>query len=73
MNLTKLFNEFFESEKAGGFLLLICTALSLLLANSFLQDNYLQLWHFQIGGHSSTHWINDGLMTIFFLLIGLEL
>lgn len=73
MKLTKLYNEFFESEKSGGILLICCTALSLLLANSFLQDSYLQLWHFQIGGHSSTHWINDGLMTIFFLLIGLEL
>lgn len=73
MKLTKLYNEFFESEKSGGILLICCTALSLLLANSFLQASYLQLWHFQIGGHSSTHWINDGLMTIFFLLIGLEL
>lgn len=73
MKRTKLFTEFFESEKAGGVLLICCTAVSLLLANFFLKDNYIQLWHFQIGGHSSTHWINDGLMTIFFLLIGLEL
>jgi Na+:H+ antiporter, NhaA family len=73
MKLTRLFNEFFDSEKSGGILLIGCTALSLLLANSFLHDNYLQLWHFQIGEHSSAHWINDGLMTIFFLLIGLEL
>ncbi|MBK6858956.1 MAG: Na+/H+ antiporter NhaA [Saprospiraceae bacterium] len=73
MKLTKLFTEFFESEKAGGLLLIGCTAISLLLANFFLKDNYIQLWHFQIGGHSATHWINDGLMTIFFLLIGLEL
>lgn len=73
MKLTKLFTEFFESEKSGGILLICCTVISLLLANFFLKDNYIQLWHFQIGGHSSTHWINDGLMTIFFLLIGLEL
>ena len=73
MKLTKLFTEFFESEKAGGLLLIGCTAISLLLANFYLKDNYIQLWHFQIGGHSSTHWINDGLMTVFFLLIGLEL
>ena len=73
MKLTKLFTEFFESEKAGGILLIGCTAISLLLANFYLKDNYIQLWHFQIGGHSSTHWINDGLMTVFFLLIGLEL
>ncbi|MFZ1515552.1 MAG: Na+/H+ antiporter NhaA, partial [Saprospiraceae bacterium] len=73
MKLTKLFTEFFESEKAGGILLIACTALSLLLANYFLKDDYIQLWHFQIAGHNSTHWINDGLMTFFFLLIGLEL
>lgn len=73
MKLTRLFNEFFNSEKAGGILLIFCTAISLLLANSFLRDNYLQLWNFQISGHSTVHWINDGLMTIFFLLIGLEL
>ncbi|MEP7265616.1 MAG: Na+/H+ antiporter NhaA [Bacteroidota bacterium] len=73
MKLTHLFNEFFDSEKSGGILLIGCTVLSLLLANSFLQTNYLQLWHFEVGGHTSAHWINDGLMTIFFLLIGLEL
>ncbi len=73
MKLTKLFNEFFSSEKAGGILLISCTAVSLIVANSFLQDHYIQLWNFKIGGHSSAHWINDGLMTVFFLLIGLEL
>jgi NhaA family Na+:H+ antiporter len=73
MKPTRLFSQFFESEKAGGILLICCTAVSLLLTNSFFQEHYSQLWNFQIGGHSSTHWINDGLMTIFFLLIGLEL
>lgn len=43
MKLTKVFTEFFESEKTGGILLIGCTALSLLLANSFLQDPYLQV------------------------------
>ena len=33
----------------------------------------MHFWHIQYGGHSIEHWINDGLMTIFFLLIGLEL
>lgn len=73
MKLTKLYKEFFASEKSGGILLLCFTVISLLIANSFLQDSYLKIWNFQIAGHSSTHWINDGLMTIFFLLIGLEL
>lgn len=73
MRITKLFNDFFDSEKAGGFILIICTLLSLLLANSFLSENYLHLWHYEIGNHPLEYWINDGLMTIFFLLIGLEL
>ena len=73
MKLTKLFTEFFESEKAGGLILVFATIISLILANSAFQADYINLWHVNIGGHSLTHWINDGLMTIFFLLIGLEL
>lgn len=73
MILTRLFKEFFESEKAGGLILILVTAVSLVLANSPVQDAYLHFWHYDLGGHSLVHWINDGLMTIFFLLIGLEL
>jgi len=62
-----------DSEKAGGFTLIACTLASLLLANSIWSDSYLHLWHFQLGNHPLEYWINDGLMTIFFLLIGLEL
>lgn len=73
MKITKLFNAFFESERSGGFTLLFCTVLSLLLANCFIGEIYTHFWHIQLGQHSIEHWINDGLMTIFFLLIGLEL
>jgi len=73
MKLTRLFNDFFNSEKSGGLILVFVTALSLGLANSSWQTNYISFWHFDLGGHSIVHWINDGLMTIFFLLIGLEL
>jgi NhaA family Na+:H+ antiporter len=73
VKLTKLYKEFFDSEKAGGLILVFVTILSLGLANSPLQTAYINLWHFDIGGHSAVHWINDGLMTVFFLLIGLEL
>jgi NhaA family Na+:H+ antiporter len=71
--LTKLFQEFFESEKTGSILLLICTVVSLVLANSAWSEDYLHFWHQSVGGHSLEHWVNDGLMAIFFLLIGLEL
>ena len=73
MRLTKTFKAFFESEKAGGLLLLFVIILSLFIANSPFQKEYISFWGTQLGHHSITHWINDGLMTIFFLLIGLEL
>jgi NhaA family Na+:H+ antiporter len=73
MKKTKLFTEFFESEKAGGILLVLVTILSIILANSFWQKEYINFWHQSIGSHSIVDWINDGLMAIFFLLIGLEL
>lgn len=73
MKITKLFSEFFESEKAGGLILVFVTIISLLLANSAWQTGYINFWNTDLGGHSIVHWINDGLMTIFFLLIGLEL
>jgi len=71
--MTKLFSEFFNSEKAGGIILVIATMISLIIANSALQDGYIQFWEIKIASHSLVHWINDGLMAIFFLLIGLEL
>jgi NhaA family Na+:H+ antiporter len=73
MKLTRLFNDFFHSEKAGGITLIVCTMLSLLLTNSGFQAGYESIWNYEAASHSVTHWINDGLMTIFFLLIGLEL
>ena len=73
MKITKLYHDFFESEKSGGFTLIFCTLLSLLLANYIIGESYVHFWHMQLGHHSIEHWINDGLMTIFFLLIGLEL
>lgn len=71
--LSKSFKEFFDGEKSSGILLIVCTIVSLVFANSPLGENYLKLWHFYVGGLSVEHWINDGLMAIFFLLIGLEL
>jgi NhaA family Na+:H+ antiporter len=73
MIVTKLFKDFFENEKAGGFILIACTIVSLLISNSLWADKYLLLWQYQLGQHPIEYWINDGLMTIFFLLIGLEL
>lgn len=73
MKATVLFKEFFSSEKAGGLLLIGCTAISLIAANTGWGDAYTGFWNTYVGGHTVGHWINDGLMAIFFLLIGLEL
>lgn len=64
--LSNTFKRFFESEKAGGILLIVCTAISLLLANSPVDEDYRQLWHVHVAGQSIEHWINDALMAIFF-------
>jgi NhaA family Na+:H+ antiporter len=71
--LSKTFRNFFQSKKSGGVLLIICTAVSLLITNSAAGESYLGLWHTYVGGLSLEHWINDALMAVFFLLIGLEL
>lgn len=73
MKASKLFKEFFESEKAGGLVLIACTIISLLIANSTFGSDYLDFFQSKYSGLSIEHWINDGLMAIFFLLIGLEL
>ena len=73
MKATQLYKDFFESEKSGGLVLIAFTLTSLFIANSNFGNSYIHLWETQFAGHSIEHWINDGLMTIFFLLIGLEL
>ncbi|MFA5324164.1 MAG: Na+/H+ antiporter NhaA [Smithella sp.] len=81
IQLTDLFTEFFESKKTSGILLIFCTIISIVIANSSFGKDYLDFWQNKIGleaggiylKYSIEHWINDGLMTIFFLLIGLEI
>src|SRR5512138_195767 len=77
--LSKLFTEFFESERSSGIVLILCTLISIVIANSPFGKSYLDFWHMKLGlesiglNQSLEHWINDGLMAIFFLLIGLEI
>ncbi len=73
--------RFLDSEAAGGVLLMISAALAVWIANSPWAEAYQHLLHFETGpvlseklGPMSTHlWINDGLMAVFFLLVGLEI
>lgn len=71
--LSKTFQEFIASGKAGGAILILCTLVSLAIANSAWGASYLGFWHIPLGGLSVELWINDALMAVFFLLVGLEL
>lgn len=64
---------FLDNEKSGGIVLVGCTIFSLILANSFFKEAYLHIWHSTLLAKSAEFWINDGLMTIFFLQVGLEI
>jgi NhaA family Na+:H+ antiporter len=75
------FQRFAHTESAGGIVLLACTAVALVWANSPLGESYFHLWESritiggQVVGLTKTlhHWINDGLMVVFFFLVGLEI
>jgi Na+:H+ antiporter, NhaA family len=75
------FKEFLEGQQAAGIVLIICTLLSLFLANSSIKESYLHIWETPLGlscgtwslKHGLMEWINDGLMAVFFLFVGLEI
>ncbi|MGZ5246447.1 MAG: Na+/H+ antiporter NhaA, partial [Flavitalea sp.] len=79
--LTRLFREFYASGKLSGIILIICTALTLLFVNIGFGDAYTSFFQsysdLSFGPVnlklSNEHWINDGPMTIFLLLVGLEI
>jgi NhaA family Na+:H+ antiporter len=62
-----------DSEASGGIILMIAAAAALIVANSPLSCLYFDTLHAYMLGLSVGHWINDGLMAIFFLLVGLEI
>ncbi len=70
---TKLFKEFVSSERSGAFVLMFATAVSLLLANTLFGETLQHFFHMPFLGMPIEKWVNDGLMVIFFLMIGLEL
>jgi NhaA family Na+:H+ antiporter len=73
IRLSDSFQRFFSDARAGSIILVVCTAISLCLANSSLGEGYIQFWRQSLGPLSLELWINDGLMAVFFLLVGLEL
>ena len=68
-----LVTEFMKNEAAGGFVLMAAAALALIVANSPFAPAYFDSLHKYAVGMTVRHWINDGLMVIFFLLVGLEI
>ncbi len=73
MENTSIIKKIIHDEKSGGLILIFCTIISLILANSNFQEPYEHFWHIQVGILNIEEWINDGLMAIFFFMIGLEL
>lgn len=77
----KLFQKFLNSNLSGGILLILCVICSLIVANSPLSESFINLLDTKIGAkvgaidlnYSILTWINDGLMAIFFLMVGLEI
>lgn len=65
--------NFLQHGAAGGLVLMGAAALALIVANSPLAETYQAALHAYVGGLSIGHWINDGLMALFFLLVGLEM
>ncbi|AFI03406.1 sodium/proton antiporter NhaA [Helicobacter cetorum] len=79
--LSGILKNFIKSESFGGVFLFLNAVMAMIVANSFLKEYYFALWHtpfgFQVGdffiGFSLHHWIDDVLMALFFLMIGLEI
>ncbi len=65
--------QFLDNEAAGGIILMVVAALAIVTANSPLAETYFQILHVYLGPLSLLHWINDALMAVFFLLVGLEI
>ena len=68
-----IIRSFLQTEAAGGFVLIAAATLALLVANSPLAPVYFEMLGSYLGGLSVQHWVNDALMALFFLLVGLEI
>ncbi|MFN1218701.1 Na+/H+ antiporter NhaA [Chryseobacterium kwangjuense] len=79
MNLSLYFKKFFSSSQTSGILLIFCVLISLLIANSSAGEAFQGFLDREVGTHlfhltyPVSIWINDGLMAVFFLLVGLEI
>lgn len=73
------FSKILEAEQTSGIILIICAVFALVISNSQFQHEWFSIWEYKVGIEAGglkktlSHWINDGLMAIFFLLVGLEI
>lgn len=65
--------QFLDNEASGGLVLMGVAMMAIIVANSPLADQYFATLHIYLGPLSVQHWINDALMAVFFLLVGLEI
>ena len=72
-NPVHFFRSFLQRESSAGVILMVVAAVALVVANSPLASGYFAMQQVYIGGLSVLHWINDALMAVFFLLVGLEI
>ena len=72
-NPLRRIRDFMDAEAAGGLVLMGAALLALVIANSPLAPTYFGMFAARLGPLSALHWINDGLMAVFFLLVGLEI
>jgi len=73
MKHLRFLTAFLESEKSGGVVLMVCGVASLVASNSLWCEGYQNFWRVPVLSKPLAFWINDGLMTIFFLQVGLEI
>lgn len=73
MNVIEEKRKPMRHEMLTGVILVLCTVLSTSIASTSLGEHYLTIWEHQVGSHTLSQWINEGLMAVFFLLVGLEL
>ena len=71
--MKKFLNKLPEGNALSGIILTLCTIASLLVSNSFFGSTYIEFWHIKLGHYSLLHIVNDMLMTVFFLVVGLEI
>ena len=71
--IMKYIKAFIQSESSGGIMLLLAAILGVITANSPIAEQYFFLMHIYLGPMDVLEWVNDGLMALFFLYVGIEI